>query len=382
MPPAAGPGVSMTQPERVANTPEMVARFVAIFQRNPAPELIGNLVTEVGQITVAGRVYPITLNGRGEEGNCYICNPVTGYIDYAIDETRNFAAHPALRRMVRGLIRGLSPLVRASGLDHQVQINNWLFSTNPVPRLDRSAAAEMRAQLVRDYPDRALVLRSLNELADCASLEALQAEGFVLLPARQVYIFSGESEEGRVSPNRRRDLQALARTALTLVENEDFCEADYEGCARLYAQLYLEKYTALNPQYTGLFIAEMHRAGLLRLRGLRNPEDGRLLAVTGMFENGRTLTQPIVGYDTARPMGEGLYRMVMAMAQEHAQDEGLFFNMSAGAAAFKRHRQARPVIEYTAVFVEHLPRVQRFAVAMMALVLRRVGVPLLRRFEL
>lgn len=374
--------MSLDTAERVANTDEMVSRFVAIFQDRPVPSLIRNLVTQVDQIVVQGRSYPLTLNERGTSGNCYICNPVTAYIDYAIDETRNFTAHPALRGAVRGLIRACAPVVRASGLDHQVQINNWLFSTNPVPTLSRAAVAELRDRLTRDHPSRALVLRSLNERADHASLEALRTEGFCLLPARQIYLFGAQEVATRPSPNMKRDMLAIARTAFSVVENDGFYDADFDRSAALYDQLYIQKYTPLNPRYTAAYVREMHRAGLMRLRGLRNPVDGRLLAVTGLFENGRTLTQPIVGYDTARPQRDGLYRMIMAMAQDHARHHGLFFNMSAGAAAFKRHRQAIPVIEYTAIFAGHLPRQQRLAIATMERVLTKVGIPLLRRFEL
>lgn len=367
-------------PERVANTPDKVAAFVALFQTHPVLDLIANLDTTVDQITVAGRAFPLTVNDRAQRGNCYICNPVTAYIDYAIDETRHFRSHPALKLAVTALIRACAPVVRASGIDHQVQINNWLFSTNPVPDLTPQAVTDLRDNLTAIHPDRALVLRSLNPVADGATMAALDAAGFHLLPARQIYLFDGAASAPH-SADMKRDRLLLARTDLDLVTDDDFTEADYQRAAQLYHMLYIDKYTPLNPRYSALYLRQMHRAGLMRLCGLR-AADGALVAVTGLFANGRTLTQPVVGYDTARPQKDGLYRMVMAMAQDIAIREGLFFNMSAGAAAFKRHRQAVPVIEYTAVYAAHLPRRQRIAVGVMEKVLRRVGIPLLQRFGL
>jgi CelD/BcsL family acetyltransferase involved in cellulose biosynthesis len=125
----------------------------------------------------------------------------------------------------------------------------------------------------------------------------------------------------------------------------------------------------------------MHRRGIIRLAGLRRP-GGELVAVTALSENCATLTQPIVGYDTSLPISDGLYRVVMAMAQDHATAHGLFFNMSAGAAAFKRRRGAVATVEYNAVYAGHLPLRRRMAVRTMETVLALVGIPLLRRFEL
>lgn len=364
----------------VANTPEMVARFVAVFQSSPMRDLITNLDSTVSQISVAGRSYPVTLNDRDQRGNCYICNPVTAYVDYAIDETRHFKAHPALRRALCILIRTCAPLLRASGIDHQVQINNWLFSTNPMPALSRDAAAQMRDRLTASYPDRALVLRSLNTSADAATLNALRAAGFRLLAARQIYLFDAAAGMGP-SPDMKRDRRLLARSGYDFVGNDDFTPADYPRAAALYGMLYLDKYTPLNPQYTPLYLHRMHHAGLIQLQGLR-AAGGELVAVTGLFANGRTLTQPIVGYDTTLPQRAGLYRMVMAMAQDAAIAQSLFFNMSAGAASFKRHRLATPVIEYTAVYAQHLGRRKRIALRIIETVLNRIGIPLLQRFEL
>ncbi|MGX8008608.1 GNAT family N-acetyltransferase [Mesorhizobium sp. ORM8.1] len=369
------------QADRVENRPAKVEAFVSLFKEIPVCDLVANLITKVEIFEVAGRTFPLTLNDASEAPNCYICSPSSAYIDYAKDETRNFAAHPLLRRALKALLSACAPLVRASGLDHQAQVNNWLYSTNPMPLLDRQTVAALRSSLVARFPDRAIVIRSLNEIADPATIAALKAEGFRMLAARQVYIFADRSAVPAMTSDMKRDRKQLRVTPFERVGDGDFTEADYARAQTLYTMLYLDKYTPLNPHYTARYIAEMHRRGIISLAGLRRP-GGDLVAVTGLFENGGTLTQPIVGYDTSLPVGKGLYRMAMAMAQDHATARGLFFNMSAGAADFKRRRGAVPAIEYNAVYAGHLPPRRRVAIRIMETVLALVGIPLLKRFEL
>ncbi|WP_321503430.1 GNAT family N-acetyltransferase [Breoghania sp.] len=364
--------------KRVANDPGQVAALVQLFQDYACQELIANLETQLKSVEIAGNAFPLTVNDGTP--TCYICSPAAAYIDYALDETRNFGGFPRLQKAICRLISGLAPLVRASGLDRQVQLNNWLFSTNPVPDLDRDTVRQIRSELTQVYPTHAIVLRSLNELADEASLVALRQEGFRILPARQIYLVA-DADKAAGLKNMRADTNRLKRTHFQYAGNGDFLEEDYPRCARLYEMLYLVKYTPLNPQYTATYIRRMHEAGLLRLAGLRD-STGKLVAVSGTFLNGRTLTQPIVGYDTSLPKTEGLYRMVMAMAQAEARRTGAFFNVSAGAADFKRRRGAVPVIEFTAVYIRHLPLRMRLATAIMEIALRTIGIPLLRKFEL
>jgi hypothetical protein len=353
-------------------------KFAQLFNDMPVSNLIANLKTNVGHITVAGVTYPITTNDRAAPKTCYICCPTTAYIDYAIDETRNFMNNPVLRHTIIAVIRMCAPLVRASGLDHQVQLNNWLLSTNPMPAL--TDARPIRDTLTKDYPDRTILIRSLNDIADVQSITALRRAGFRMLPARVVYIAAALAGAD-LSNNMKHDRRLLRRGRYQIVGNDGFDAADYVVAERLYAQLYLEKYTPLNPQYTARYINEMHKRGLFTLMGLRD-STGRLVGVTGLFENAQTLTQPIVGYDTTLPQSDGLYRMVMMLAQTHAIEQGLFFNMSAGAATFKRLRRAVPAVEYTAVYVGHLPRTQRIVVRIIESILTRVGIPLLKRFAL
>lgn len=328
---------------------------------------------------IGGRLWPLTISDGGP--TCYLVDGVTAYLDYALAETRNLAAHPALRAVMRGLIHAAGPLVRATGLDRQVQVNNWLFSTCPVPPLSPATAAALADRLSPRHPRHALVIRSLNEVDDTASLATLKSLGWVLLPARQVWRIDPPRAEAARWRDLIADARLTARCPFPLTPATAFTDADFARAADLYDQLYRRKYPALNPAYTAAFLRGAAQAGLIDLAGWRGPQ-GDLVAVSGLFRNGATLTQPILGYDLSRPQREGLYRLAVMRAHLAARDGGLLLNASAGAARFKRLRGATPAIEYTAVFADHLPRRQRAALTGLRLLLTTAAVPLMRRMRL
>ncbi|TGV50785.1 GNAT family N-acetyltransferase, partial [Mesorhizobium sp. M00.F.Ca.ET.149.01.1.1] len=92
----------------------------------------------------------------------------------------------------------------------------------PVPRLYRQTVAALRSALVARFPDRAIVIRSLNEIADPATIAALTAEGFRMLAARQIYIFADRSAAPAMTKNLKRDRKQLGTTLFERVGDDDF----------------------------------------------------------------------------------------------------------------------------------------------------------------
>ncbi len=361
----------------VANDPSLVQKLVHVTSRGPTTNLIRNLDAQMSLLDAGGISFPVSVSNPP---NCYLCCPSTAYIDYALEETRHFTKRATLQTLLIGLIQACRPLVRATGLDHQVQLNNWLFSTNPVPIIDENCAQDIVAKLVQAHPKRAIVIRSLNDLADQDSIASLKSAGFQMLPARQVYLFD-PTDNVKPSRDMKADAALLAQSDYVMVDAHEFSADDWTRTAMLYDMLYIGRYSGLNPQYTPRFFAQAHQVGLLKIIGLRGPDE-RLDGVIGLFANGQTMTAPILGHDTSIDQSVGLYRMLTAIAQSHATTEGLLYNRSAGAAAFKRHRNAQPAIEYNAVYVNHLNPGKRFATWLVKSILARVGVPIMKRFEL
>jgi hypothetical protein len=119
-------GKNSNQTARVGNSIEKVSAFVDLFNGYDSRDLIRNLVVKMEQITIGELSFPLSINNSDQLKNCYICSPSTAYIDYAVEETRNFNQHRFIQKLITGIVHICAPLVRASSLDHQVQLNNWL----------------------------------------------------------------------------------------------------------------------------------------------------------------------------------------------------------------------------------------------------------------
>lgn len=356
-----------------------VESFARIHVGYSSAEFVANLNTRVEMIGTRGRSVPVTLN-VDERDNAWVCSPYTAYCAYAIEELQRLV-NPVLGYPLTALCTLAGAGLRRAEIDRAVMVNNWLLSTNLYPAFDGGVLLAWIEEARQRWPDRAVWFRSLNDAWTPDWIQALRDVGAILLPSRQVYLYSDIARLARRQPNLKVDLKLLTRTELQRCDDADIAPGDYARIEQLYGLLYLRKYSRLNPAYRASLIAAWHRAGLLRLTGFRG-RDGVLQAIVGTFECEGVVTAPLVGYDTSLPQKLGLYRLLMAAVLKYAADSGKRVNLSAGAAHFKRTRGGVAAIEYSAVLADHLPARRQRALRTLRWLTTHVGVPLMRRFKL
>jgi hypothetical protein len=353
--------------------------FATIHCGTDSKLFANNLETEVALLRSGGYRLPVTVND-GEKGNAWVCSPLTTYRDYAREELER-TVHPMIGTALRAVCHVYGRLLEWAAIDRAVALNNWLLSTNIYPPLNQPQLEELVRQARRRWPRHALWFRSLNGSLNQDWIAALKSLGFCMVPSRQVYLFDDLRPTALRHQNLKRDMRLLRKTPLIRTDGSDFTQADYQRIETLYGQLYLDKYSRLNPRYTACFMERWHAAGLLQFRGFRD-DAGVLQAVVGMFGQDGILTAPIVGYDTGLPQSLGLYRLLMASVFEQSMATGCIVNLSAGAAQFKRLRGGKPVIEYSAVLVSHMSASTRRVVGVLGGLTTTLGVPVMQRFKL
>ena len=352
----------------------MERSYLETFSRLGSQALIANLRTTVLGLKYGERIFPVTVN-EAEYGDAYVCLPHTAYSLYAKAELALVDAGPWTPALAL-LADAVGRLMRSAALNRIVHLNNWLLSTNLQGGWSGEGLDEICELLVRRYPDHVIAVRSLNRWSDDALFERFEQSGWTMLPSRQIYVTDDLERDWLTRRDTRRDLALLSATDYRIDRLEALRPGDSDRIAELYAMLYLDRYSTLNPAFTAAFIEMTHRERIFDYRGLRDAH-GVLAAIVGCFVRADVLTTPIVGYDTARPVSESLYRMASALLAKEARERGLRLNGSAGAPDFKRHRGAHPMVEYTAYFVSHLSRYRQTVVGAMAGLLNRIAVPLL-----
>jgi hypothetical protein len=348
--------------------------YLEAFAQQGSTALIANLRTKVMGLRSGARTFPVTINDD-EYGDAYVCLPHTAYALYAKEELRLVDAGPWTPAL--GLLAsGAGAMLRAARVNRIIHVNNWMLSTNLHGGWKGQDIDSIRDALISAYPDHLIAVRSLNTWSDAPLWQAFKDADWRMLPSRQIYVTDDLGTDWAPRRDTRRDLAMLAARAAHIDTLEMLRPGDAERIAELYAMLYLGRYSRLNPAFTASYIEMTHRAQVFHYRGLREP-DGVLSSVVGCFVRGGVLTTPIVGYDTTRPPSDGLYRIASAMLAQMALEHGVKLNGSAGAAAFKRNRGARAVIEYSAYFVGHLARARRSVIAGVETVLNKIAAPLM-----
>ncbi len=345
--------------------------FIDILEELGLHNAISNVRTKLDTLTVEGQPVPITLN-KEEYENSYVCSPYTAYISYAEDELKLIHS-PGQRRLFKLAIRIADRLLRVAKINQTLSINNWLVSTNLPPNWAADTIPGLTDGLIQRYPHYSFSIRSLNERNNPELINALKQAGWHLIPARQVYLFDNAQRDWWQRSHTKRDQSLLRKTHLQQVFPEQHNRADFDEIYRCFHQLFIEKHSHFNPQFTAPFLYKMYKAGLMEFHSFRDSDSGKIIASIALFTQQDIITTPIVGYDTSLPKELGLYRLLMAVLLKHTYESGRMMNLSSGAGNFKRARGGLPTIEYTAFYTQHLPWHRKWIMAGFAKLLNKFG---------
>ena len=311
-----------------------------------------NLDTSISFLRAGDIELPLTCN-EAEWGNSWICSPYTHYVSYAREEIER-AAGPATQSIVGAALSGIGAWLKRVEFNRVVMVNNWLLSTNPWPKWDGENLPEVFRVLTTQWPDHALVFRSLNEKESAPLLDRLRRAGARIVPSRQVWWYEPDSTAVSRSRDFRKDRNLLQQDDLVVVPHEELRASDFPAIKTLYDSLYLKKYSPYNPQFSVSLLQHWHQENLAKFTALRT-KGGTFVGVEACVALHGVLTSPVVGYDLTAPLSLGLYRRLAAIAVLEGRRTGTPLNLSAGVGRFKALRGGEATMEFIAVYDSHLP---------------------------
>lgn len=307
--------------------------------------------TEVMIAKVDETLLPITVTDFHPK-NTYTVSPYSHYISYGGYEEVRHLENPPVEALIKLVLHPVADWLRRSDFDRVVFVNNWLLSTNLYPSITATQLEVLSEELIRRFPERAIVFRSVTESRDPHIRQTLEVRGYDLVLSRQVWFM--DPDEARRTRQYKEDARVLRRHGYEVVDGQSLSDDDLRRAVELYNLLYLEKYSYYNPQFSEHFLRLARDKDTLTLRGLRR--DGKLNGIMGYFARNGLMTQPLFGYDTSLPQDEGLYRLLTLVTLQEGLARGLIVHASGGVGRFKKIRGGRSETEYNAVYTKHLPR--------------------------
>jgi Acetyltransferase (GNAT) domain len=337
---------------------------------------VENACGAIHSVDLAGRRIPVQL---AEDGACqsYVASLISAWVRYpAFEASRRFSAFPP--STLGRLAAPLSALLRAGGLHRAALLGNWMVSTNLHPVASGRDWNNARDEAIVLAGQRPLALRSVCPEVDGGIDARLEAEGWLLVPARLVYLCDPGNPEVWKRNHVRKDRRLLDDPAFSIAGPGDIAADDLPQLRRLFRDVFIDKHSPLNPDFSAAFFALCREHRFLDLFALRL--NGETVGVLALLERHGWLTTPLIGHDTGKPQSLALYRRLMALLLAESLRRKTRLHYSSGAGDFKRARGGMPALEYTALYVRHLPKRQLRAAAVFAALCRRFARPILLRY--
>jgi len=334
--------------------------ILTALRDSPPGSLGSNLPGKIRLIAVGNAVLPL-LEVSCRQPAAWTCSILSRHVWASVAEVRQWG-QPLWLAIVMLQSFLFAKLLACLQVERTVLVNNWLLPTNPTPDLSAVELALLKQWLIAAYPDRALVMPSVNPALEPELAAGLRRLGARLVPLRNVHILDPRGDRYQRSSDVRRDRRLLKSTTYRTVDRDGGQWLNPDRLVTLYHDLYIKKYGILNAAFSRRYLEALLNSPAVEWVAYANPDRGSIDMFTLWPTGSRYLTKLMGAYDRTQPQKSGLFRMqIMHPVVQVAEQAGLPINLSSGSGPFKRMRGATQAIEYDAVWDAHLPPWRRMA---------------------
>lgn len=350
--------------------------FLTELVKQGVHPFVKNVQTKIMVLKLGSVILPITLNEH-EYDNSYVCSPYSYYIGYPRELIEKINI-PLVKKPLKGFLWCISKWFRLMQINKVIIVNNWLVSTNLYPKIEPWQIDKIKLFLTHSFPTHSIIFRSINDVMHGPIVESLKHQRFKLIPNSQFFYTDPRTTRLFESRLYKSDLKLLKESGYEVVELNDLSENEARRLVDLHRSVYVEKYSLLSPHLTDRYLDLIHREGFLKLKVIK--KNGEIDGVVGYMIRNRIMSCPLFGYDRKKPQELGLYRILNTILMEEARQHQVLFHQSAGASAFKKMRQAKSGIDYTAVYTGHLKMGRQFPWAFLKGIYQFIGLHFMKKY--
>lgn len=351
-------------------------RFLTPLIKQGVSTYVENIQTDLRVLVCDELVLPLTIN-HTEYDNSYVCSPYSYYISYG-KESLKLLTGKGSYYAIHALLWGAAKVLRHYQINKVVIVNNWLYSTNLYPPIQPQQLNLIAKFLQQQFPEHTIVFRSINPDTTSTCYETLQQSGFDYIASRQIFFIDPHQSTLFESRLFKSDLKLLKNSGYEIIEGAQLLKEDLSRVLALYRDLYIHKYSQLNPNFTEEFLLLALTENLMHFKALK--KEGRIDGVVGYVKCDKMMFSPFFGYDRTVPKEVALYRLLSTVLMLEAHQQHLCFHLSSGASTFKTIRKAHPCIEYMAVYHQHLPFKRRIPWLILKNICNSLGIFYMKRY--
>lgn len=359
-----------------ADTARAEAIWLEVARRDGVEAWLDNARGPVMTVPLGQGLAPVTC-AHDASDTSYVASLISGWCRYAVVEAvrRLPARAEVLPRLAQAPLIGW---MRAARLHHAALLDNWLVSTNLRPDLPGAAWRSALEAQIAQAPGRPVAIRNVCDAVNPGVCAELRNQGWLMVPARLIYCCDPKQPQLWRRNHVRKDRRLLEDAQFEWEAASKLGMHDLPELRRNFRKVFIDKHSALNPDFSDDYFRHCLRTGFLDLHGLRY--QGRWVGVLAVLQRAGWLTTPLIGYDTELPQELAIYRRLMARLLDLARQRDCRLHYSSGAGSFKQARGGEASLEYTALYVRHLARPIRLAAETFAASLDRLASPLLTRY--
>lgn len=325
-------------------------------------------------------VFLITKSSSNQNQN-YLTSIVNQFLGYSHEEVLKGEKYPAhIKQLFNLSFPILKKLYIGFGSEDVIFIHNLYFATCLYPKIEIDYK-RLTDFLKQYFPKKALVFRSINQRTDTAWFDGLEAQDFVSIAARQIYIM--DPSNGFYKKKRPYVMdEKLGQKSehLEWIKVENWTEENLTKTRQFYDDLYIKKHSSFNPLYTKEYLESLTESNLLTFYLLQTKIDQEIVAVQAVSETENVIVTPFIGYDFSAPKEWGLYRLMSLQLIQLADKKGKILNMSSGASDFKKQRGGEAEIDYLMVYSNHLSLRKRLFWKFMKYVSEKITIPTFEKY--